>query len=152
MAANMCPYKHPVDPTNNKHFSLLPRCLYDHLYLETHACTLEGMSCVLFGPHQTPRSCREWAATGVGAMPLNEWMMSWDKFVGSIGPVDTATLSMKLPSHEKPFPVSGQDELWMALGAYRIAMQNDPAISCLAQPPIVIILTQDQLHGFLSRS
>ncbi|KEY73607.1 hypothetical protein S7711_09658 [Stachybotrys chartarum IBT 7711] len=78
MAANMCPYKHPVDPTNNKHFSLLQRCLFDHLYLKTDACTLEGISWVLFGPHQTPRNCREWAATGVGAMPLNEWMMSWD--------------------------------------------------------------------------
>ncbi|KEY71548.1 hypothetical protein S7711_09971 [Stachybotrys chartarum IBT 7711] len=152
MAANMCPYKHPVDPTNRKHYGLLQRCHYDHPYLESHACTLDRVSWVLFGPHQTPRSCREWAATGIGAMPLNEWMMGWDKFVGSVGPVDTATLLMKLPSHEKPFPVSGQDELWMALGAYRIAMQNDPAVSCLAQPPVVVILAQNQLGSFLSHN
>lgn len=85
-------------------------------------------------------------------MVFKEWLVDWHLFTRSIGSVDAATLSVKLPSHETPFPIPSRDALCAALGAYMLAMEHDPAVACLAHPPVIVILGQGgpnrpQPHG-----
>ncbi|KFA56725.1 hypothetical protein S40293_08793 [Stachybotrys chartarum IBT 40293] len=85
-------------------------------------------------------------------MVFKEWLVDWHLFIRSIGSVDAATLSVKLPSHKDPFPIPSCDALHAALRAYMLAMEHDPAVACLARPPVIVIFRQGgpgwpQPHG-----
>ncbi|KFA56732.1 hypothetical protein S40293_11307 [Stachybotrys chartarum IBT 40293] len=62
-------------------------------------------------------------------MMFEEWLVDWHLFTRSIGCVDAATLSVKLPSHEDPFPIPSHDALHAALRACMLAMEHDPAVA-----------------------
>ncbi|KEY66108.1 hypothetical protein S7711_09950 [Stachybotrys chartarum IBT 7711] len=75
-------------------------------------------------------------------MMFEEWLVDWHLFTRSIGSVDATTLSVKLPSHEDPFPMASHDALHATLRAYMLAMEHDPAVACLAHPPVIVVFRQ----------